>query len=282
MGHPSSGVAGSEGVGTVVKVGASVKHLSVNDMVVPSVPSFGTWQEMAVAKGDHLHKVSGNVTTAQGALLGQTSGTALRLLSDFSNLKKGDWIVQNGANGTIGQAVVQIAKAKGVKTINVFHGANDAMVETLQGMGGDIVVPDTYFATPEYKKLVKDLPKPKLGINCVGGESVTNMARSLANGAHLVTYGGVSRNGVTVPTSALVSNNLSLSGFSYAHWASDRSFAERDAMIQELVDLVSSGALAPADGEEFKFANFQKALETALEGHYSNGKLDQGRVIVNL
>jgi len=40
------------------------------------------------------------------------------MLRDFVKLQPGDWILQNGANGAVGQAVIQIAKALGLKTIN--------------------------------------------------------------------------------------------------------------------------------------------------------------------
>lgn len=40
------------------------------------------------------------------------------MLNDFVKLQPGDWVLQNGANGAVGQAVIQIAKALGLKTIN--------------------------------------------------------------------------------------------------------------------------------------------------------------------
>lgn len=41
------------------------------------------------------------------------------MLSQFVDLKAGDWLIQNGANSAVGQAVIQIAAARGVKTINL-------------------------------------------------------------------------------------------------------------------------------------------------------------------
>jgi len=281
------GVAGREGVATVLKVGASVKHLSVNDTVVPSLPSFGTWREMAVVNADHVHSIPSSISKNQAALLGPSTGTALRLLSDFANLKKGDWIVQNGADGAVGQAVIQLAKAKGIKTLNVVRGnAHDGpnVTEKLQGLGADFVFPESYVMTPEFKRLTSDLPKPKLGINCVGGDSAANLSRTLAKGAHLVTYGSTSRNAVTVPTSVLVSKDITMRGFSYESWAASKSFVEREAMIKELVDEVTSGRLQVTETSDFSFGDFQKALKAALDGHYSNefSEYFQKKVVVNL
>jgi trans-2-enoyl-CoA reductase len=40
------------------------------------------------------------------------------MLKDFVDLRPGDWVIQNGANSAAGQAVIQIAAARGLKTIN--------------------------------------------------------------------------------------------------------------------------------------------------------------------
>jgi len=267
-----TGVAGTEGVATVVKVGSGVTNLKVNDAVVPSRSSFGTWREMAVVDADSLQSIPASLSLDQAAMLGPSSCTALRLLNDFATLKEGDWIIQNGASGMVGQAVIQLAKAKGIKTINIVRGkvSDEDTVGLLQGIGADLVLTEAYVMSPEYKRLVADLPKPKLGLNCVGGDSSADMARALGGEAHLVTYGSVSRNAVTVPTSALVSKNLTLSGFSYQNWAQSRSAAEQEAMTAELAELAGAGKLRVAgDVSEFAFADFEKALANALDGYYT-------------
>ena len=43
------------------------------------------------------------------------------MIHDFVALKPGDVILQNGANSGVGQAVIQIAKALGLKTVNVIR-----------------------------------------------------------------------------------------------------------------------------------------------------------------
>ena len=58
-----------------------------------------------------------------------------------------------------------------------------------------------------------DMPRPKLGLNCVGGASSTVVAKSLAHGATIVTYGGMSMKPLTVPTSLLIFKDLTCKGF---------------------------------------------------------------------
>ena len=40
------------------------------------------------------------------------------MLKDFARLEEGDYVLQNGANSQVGLAVIQLAKAWGLKTIN--------------------------------------------------------------------------------------------------------------------------------------------------------------------
>lgn len=95
----------------------------------------------------------------------------------------------------VGTSVIQLAAARGIKTINIIRGRSDydETVERLKNYGAYIVCGDDYvrsstyvilfcFSSPrttEFKALISDLPKPKLALNCVGGESATEMARLL-------------------------------------------------------------------------------------------------------
>jgi trans-2-enoyl-CoA reductase len=57
------------------------------------------------------------------------------------------------------------------------------------------------------------MPRPKLGLNCVGGASSTAVAKSLAPGSTIVTYGGMSMKPLTIPTSLLIFKDLTCKGF---------------------------------------------------------------------
>lgn len=47
--------------------------------------------------------------------------TAWGMLTEFRSLLAGDFLVQNGANSAVGQAVIQIAAARDLRTINVIR-----------------------------------------------------------------------------------------------------------------------------------------------------------------
>ena len=54
------------------------------------------------------------------------------------------------------------------------------LVEKLKGYGAYMVIDDSYVNKHEFKELIADLPKPKLALNCVGGDTATQMTRLLA------------------------------------------------------------------------------------------------------
>ena len=66
-------------------------------------------------------KISNEIPVEYAATLCVNPAAAYRMLEDFVTLKAGDVIVQNGANSAVGQSVIQLAKARGVKTINIIR-----------------------------------------------------------------------------------------------------------------------------------------------------------------
>lgn len=261
-------VGGNEGVGVVTSVGASVKGLQVNDRVIPAKAGFGTWRSSAVADESALHKVPESLTVEQAATLSVNPCAAYRMLKDFVDLQPGDWIIQNGGNSAVGQAVIQLAKHMGYKTISVVRNrpGYESVVEHLQNLGGDIVVPEHFMHTEVYDKLVSDISAPRLALNCVGGRSALNLSRALGENGVLVTYGGMSRESVQLTTSAAIFKNITSRGFWLSRWVEQHSAEERGAMLNELAELAAQGKLH-SFVERNPFAQFEAALERSQEAH---------------
>eukprot|EP01087_Luapelamoeba_hula_P008429 TRINITY_DN20_c1_g1_i3.p1 TRINITY_DN20_c1_g1~~TRINITY_DN20_c1_g1_i3.p1 ORF type:complete len:457 (+),score=128.66 TRINITY_DN20_c1_g1_i3:59-1372(+) len=239
IGPKAPAVPGNEGVAEVLAVGDGVSDLSVGDWVIPAAPGFGTWRTHAVAPSKDLLKVRKTLQPEYIASLSVNPCTAYRLLEDFAQLKSGDVIIQNGANGAVGQAVIQLAALRGIKTINIIRERPnyDNTVERMKAYGGYIVAPEVLLGTPEYRRLVSDLPAPRLALNCVGGTSATEIARTLGQDGVLVTYGGMSRKPVQLPTSLFIFKNISSKGFWLSKWAEQNNTEKRMEMFNKVYDL---------------------------------------------
>lgn len=70
-------------------------------------------------------------------------------------------------------------------------------------MGADEILTEADIRKTQIFKS-KKLPAPKLALNCICGQNALEVLRHLAHGGIMVTYGGMSREPMTVPTSALI------------------------------------------------------------------------------
>ncbi|KAJ1564566.1 hypothetical protein HK096_007362, partial [Nowakowskiella sp. JEL0078] len=245
-------LSGNEGVAEVIAVGKNVTNLSVGDTVIPSTPAFGTWRSHARCLPKELIKVnSGNLSPISISTLSVNPSTAYRMLRDFEDLKFGDSVIQNGANSSVGQAVIQLGKIWGIKTINIVRDRpNFGELENyLKSLGADLIVKEEDLRNLPTLLAQSGISEPKLALNCIGGKNATNMARNLRAGGTIVTYGAMSKEPFTMPASLFIFKDLKCTGFWITRWyqaqdkfrLSDSEIsAERAHMIKDLVEIMKS------------------------------------------
>lgn len=259
-GGKSSGVAGSEGVGEVESVGSGVKGLKKGDRVVPVVSGTGTWSQYAVAEETSLFSIPSSVDVEQAALLGSSPATAIRVLSDVVALKAGDAVVVNGANSGVGMALVQVAKAKGLKVVSVVNqGVSDfkSVSATLKAAGSEVVVDAATAESSTFKKACGGV-EPKLAVHCAtSAEAAASIARVLAPGGTLVSVSGAGP--VTLPSSLLIDRDVKVQGFNLANALNSNG----ENTFKELLELVKDGALKQVVAAKEPLANVGAALEKA-------------------
>lgn len=262
-------IGGNEGVAQVVEVGGQVKSLKTGDWVIPKDAGLGTWRTEAVLAENSVISLPNDIPLLSAATLGVNPCTAFRMLSDFEDLKPGDSVIQNAANSGVGQAVIQIAAARGINTINVIRDRPEftELSDRLKAMGGTHVIKEEELRRPEMKELFKTCPKPKLALNGVGGKSATELLRHLRFGGSMVTYGGMSKQPVTVPVSALIFKDVKVRGFWVTQWKRDHSRDGRAfrAMLDELCRLIQQGKLTAPGCTEVSLRDYSTALDTAMQ-----------------
>ncbi|XP_042194639.1 enoyl-[acyl-carrier-protein] reductase, mitochondrial [Callorhinchus milii] len=262
-------IGGNEGVGRVLDVGSRVSSVKAGDLVIPSNTGLGTWATEAVGNESAFVKLPIDVPLLCAATLAVNPCTAYRMLYDFESLKPGDSVIQNGANSAVGQAVIQIAHAMGLKTINVIRDRPDLqkLTDRLQSMGANYVVTEEALRKPEMKEIFKEVPRPRLALNCVGGKSTVEVLRQLQHGGTIVTYGGMARQPITVPMSALIFKDIKIRGFWVTRWKQDNIHEPSKLlkMITELCDLIRAGKLTAPACTEVPLQDYRVALEAATK-----------------
>lgn len=264
---PLPAFAGNEGVGVVQGCGQNVTQLKIGDWVIPADAATGTWRTEMILGEDDLIRVPSDIGLAQAATITVNPATAYRMLRDFRHLNKGDFVMQNGANSAVGLAVIQIARQMGLRTINIVRSNRPDVEGTLRlltNLGGDINVPDTFVNSHEFRSILADIPPVSLGLNCVGGDLVAHMARSMGEGATIVTYGGMSKRPVILPFDLVAYKRIQLKGFWVSQWYKTHSRQERITMLEDIASLMRSQQLT-SFYEMHDLDDFSHALSAHLE-----------------
>jgi NADPH:quinone reductase-like Zn-dependent oxidoreductase len=136
--------------------------------------------------------------------------TAALLLSEYVDLQPGDWVAQNAANSGVGRAVIAIAKARGLRTINFVRRAE--LVAELKAAGGDIVVVDEAGVLDQVRQAVGDGRVP-LGLDGVAGGATATVAGALTQGGTIVTYAVMSGQPATINPMDLIAKRVVAKGF---------------------------------------------------------------------
>ncbi|KAG0277396.1 mitochondrial 2-enoyl thioester reductase [Linnemannia exigua] len=170
----------------------------------------------------------------------------LTKVRSVEKMTEGDYIIQNGANSGVGEAVIQLANTLNVKTINIIRNrpGHEKVAERLTKLGATHILTDDQLGKLETKELVKSWAKGrelKLAFNCVGGKPTTEMARLLSKNGHLITYGAMSRQPLILPASLQIFKNVHASGFWLTAWNDSHSSEERQEMIDGVVKVMKEG-----------------------------------------
>ena len=258
---------GAECLGRVTTVGAGVTHVRAGDLVINLQRE--NWAQRRRVKGDDVIAVPAGIDVLQGAMLRINPPTALLLLTDIVALKPGDWIIQNVANSAVGRLVITLARARGIRTVNVVR--RDALFAELTALGADACVVDG----PDLADAVKARTggaSIRLGLDAVSGLATARLSSCVGEGGVICNYGAMSGEDPVMARSALVGNGQSLVGFILGRGLATRSLAQVRAMYADLGEQVLKGVLTAPVERLYTIEEIKAALAHAQRGERS-GKI---------
>jgi NADPH:quinone reductase-like Zn-dependent oxidoreductase len=228
-------VLGNEGVARVVEAGQGVDTVAVGDLVV--VPLFaGAWRERLLLPAEGLFPLPAG-SVEQFSMIGSNPPTAGLILSEYADLKPGDWIVQNAANSGVGRSLIALARARGFRTVNLAR--DESVLAGLAASGADVVHLDDATVAEDVRKEIGDA-RVALAVDSVGGESAARLLDLLSYGGSLVTYATATEQPIPVEELTLIGKRATVRGFFAGHY----DYATKVLpVIREAAPLVASGAL---------------------------------------
>ena len=114
----------------------------------------------------------------------------------------------------------------------------------------------------------------RLGLNCVGGRVTTSMTRLLGHDAHLVSYGAMSKEPLSLSTALFIFKNLTCHGFWQTRWYADKTLQERKRLTEALFGLMREGKVrvGPVRGTSLpKLRAIAAKPRTRGGGHQGDG-----------
>lgn len=255
-------IPGAEAVGRIAAVGEGVTDLTVGDIVL-LMPGM-TWRERAVVKAVAVVRLPDGIDIEQAAMIKANPATAEAMITGIVTLADGDWLIQNAANSAAGRFVVQLARRRGIRTVNVVR--RDGPVADLCALGADAVLVDDGSDPARLAAAVAAATgnSPiRLGLDAVGGQATDALAASLGEGGVIGNYGLLSGAPCQIDPYHLVFRGIRLQGFWLAQWAKTQGAAAMQAHFAGLIALVAAGEIRAEVEARYPFARIAEALAHA-------------------
>lgn len=225
-------ILGGEGIGVVEDDNQS-KFVKKGQFVVPARPSMGWWRKTIECGDEDVIPIECSGKDLYQMSMSFVNGpTAYKLLTSFVKLKPGDWIIQNGANSSVGKAIIQFCKRESVHSINIVRERRDFDIvrKELEDLGADAIVKmeanDKIHKNSQQRNCVA-------GFNCIGGDYSSKLVEYLAPSSPIITYGGMSRRPLIASTGSLIFQDIRFLGFWISRWYENASLQEKQILIKQ-------------------------------------------------
>jgi NADPH:quinone reductase-like Zn-dependent oxidoreductase len=255
-------IAGLEGLGVVEALGEGVEGLKVGQRVVP-LGAQGTWADYLVTNAENLARIPDGVPDEVAAQAVVNPLTAWILTVEELQLREGDWLVQTAAGSSVGRCVIQIAKARGFRTLNLVR--RPEQVQELLEQGGDAVLCTGEEGWLHQAEAILGPSGAAAGVDAVGGTLAGQVAMLLRRGATMAVYGALSMEPLRIPGGQMIFRTLNLRGFWLSDWKLNAPKTERDRVLGELLEALRAGVIVPPVEGIFPLERFSEALARAGE-----------------
>jgi NADPH:quinone reductase-like Zn-dependent oxidoreductase len=249
---------GLEGMGEVAALGEGVRNFHVGQRVIP-LGIAGTWAEYLLAESTQLIPVPDSISDQTAAQFVVNPLTAWIMTVEELALQPDEWLLQTAAGSTLGRVVLQIARHKGFKTINVVR--RRAQVEELKALGADEVICTEDEDLVERVREITGNAGLTKAIDAVGGETGGAVLRALGRKGVLLVYGLLSMEPMPVDSGRMIFTSATIRGFWLGEWFRSAAPEQQQKVTMELLRLMATNEVVPPVEAEYPLADVLAAIE---------------------
>ncbi|MDP6174854.1 MAG: NADPH:quinone oxidoreductase family protein [Rhodospirillales bacterium] len=201
-------------VGVVTEVGKDVSGFETGERIL-AMTEHGGYAEMALAGSGNCYKLPDGLSFTDAATLPVAFDTAWMCLREQARIKSGESVLVLGANGAVGRAAMQLAKAMGagrvlagVSSPEKYQGLED------DGAGGMVDLSGSNLRDA-VRQQVYDLNEGEgvdIVIDPIGGDAFDGAVRAIAWRGRLVVVGFAAGRIPEIKTNYLMLKNIEISG----------------------------------------------------------------------
>ncbi|WP_176084339.1 zinc-binding dehydrogenase [Martelella sp. HB161492] len=253
-------IGGSEAVGIIEAVGAGVDSGLIGKRVAAAGLA-GSWADYVTTSAGSIIPLPDAVSDEIGAQLVAMPFSAITLL-DFVDVAPGDCVVQTAANGAVGKVFAALAKARGVRTVNLVR-RKEAVAE-LEALGMENIIATDLPGWQEKALALVGEKGAKAAVDSVGGEMALALCDLIGDDGLLVTFGTATGAPLALSSGTLIFKQLTVKGF-WGKKVSDEMAPEKKvALFGELLRLAVADALPLPVGGIFPLDAVADAAKAAL------------------
>lgn len=261
-------IGGSEAVGIIDAVGKKVKSLKVGQRVsVANVHN--TWADYFIAPKHLVFPIPDSLDDETAAQLIAMPLSALMLL-EFLDLKYGEWVIYNAANGAVGKNLALLARERGINTINIVR-RGDAKDE-LKKLGIENAVSTDDDNWQAQVKAITGNQPITAAIDSVGGEASGELLSLLGKGGTIVAFSALSGKPMALNSGQLIFKEAAAKGFWGTQTSTSMPVDRKRRLINELIERATSGKLHLPVAATYDLSEVTKAVSKDVQSG-KNGKV---------
>lgn len=256
---PLGSVPGLEGVGRVEALGEGVDPSWMDSLTLLPMRA-SAWATWAIIPQSRSLRLPADLDPIQACMLRLNPPSALDLIAE---LAPGSWLIQSPGAGAVGQCIIQLAKTRGLHTINLIR--RESRRERLMGLGAEAVFhQDTKGLRKQVRALIDGAPLSR-AIDGSGGPLADRMASCLDPGGEVLCYGAASRQPAQLSVRNSVFNGISLRGYWLYRENAQNPHAE-NARLLDLAEEMRGGTLKLEVAQVYALSQWQQAFALARNG----------------